>query len=371
MANKVKKRPDGRIQGSFRFEGKRYFVFGKNDLDLAEKKTEKLKQLRAGQISRANPKLSDYYKEFTDRRYDKVSGNTIRIQCCHFGRCKDIPVNKNGRTFGDMRISDIKPRDLLAVQDALKKKYTARTVNDTLAHIKYVFETAIKEELIDKNPCVVLDRIKETEVSITETRHRALTEDETARFFTAAKDRNSFYYNALAVMIRTGLRIGEMAALTEFNVDFKNKMLYIRKTATRDEVGGYVIGTTTKTKKGIRDIPASGVLDFIRDQMQLKHDFFGNEAIPYLFPSADGEMLREQTMNREITRICEAAGIERFTCHALRATFATRFIEQRPQDFKILSEILGHASVDITLNLYTHVMQESKIQAMQGIVIAI
>ena len=88
-----------------------------------------------------------------------------------------------------------------------------------------------------------------------------------------------------------------------------------------------------------------------------------------MFKSAEGHILREYTLNREIKRICKAAGIEEFTCHAFRNTFATRFIEQRPQDYKILSEILGHKDVSITLNLYTHVMTDKKVEAMQELMI--
>ena len=75
-------------------------------------------------------------------------------------------------------------------------------------------------------------------------------------------------------------------------------------------------------------------------------------------------------VNREIKRICKRIGIEKFTCHAFRATFATRFIEQRPQDYKVLSEILGHSNIKITLNLYTHVMKDRKIAAMNAVEIA-
>lgn len=86
-----------------------------------------------------------------------------------------------------------------------------------------------------------------------------------------------------------------------------------------------------------------------------------------LFRSVNGKILREYSVIREIGRICQAADIENFTCHAFRNTFATRFIEQRPQDYKILAEILGHKDISITLNLYTHVMAQRKKDAMNDI----
>ena len=112
-------------------------------------------------------------------------------------------------------------------------------------------------------------------------------------------------------------------------------------------------------------------LETIRAQRQLNQVVFGNVVHQTLFRSPEGALLREYQVNREIKRICKKAGIEKFTCHAFRATFATRFIEQRPQDYKVLSEILGHSNTKITLDLYTHVMKDSKIKAMNGVEIAI
>ncbi|MBO7611271.1 MAG: tyrosine-type recombinase/integrase, partial [Elusimicrobia bacterium] len=85
----------------------------------------------------------------------------------------------------------------------------------------------------------------------------------------------------------------------------------------------------------------------------------------------DGQILREYTVNREIKRICNTAGIDVFTCHSFRNTFATRYIEQKPGDYKILSEILGHKDISITLNLYTHVMKENKTKSMESFIIKI
>ena len=81
--------------------------------------------------------------------------------------------------------------------------------------------------------------------------------------------------------------------------------------------------------------------------------------------------MRDYSVDREIVRICKKADIEYFSSHAFRNTYATRFMEQRPQDFKILSEILGHKDVSITLNLYTHVMTENKVKAMNDVMIRI
>jgi integrase len=169
-------------------------------------------------------------------------------------------------------------------------------------------------------------------------------------------------------MAKSGMRVGEVTALYRTDIDRKNGFIHIRRTIARDEAGAYIVGDDAKTKSGQRDIPLTDELyGIIKAQEALNNVIFGMEASGLLFRGAEGQILREYSLNREIKRICVAADIEPFTCHAFRNTFATRFIEQRPQDYKILSEILGHKDVSITLNLYTHVMTENKVRAMNDI----
>ena len=170
-------------------------------------------------------------------------------------------------------------------------------------------------------------------------------------------------------MIQTGLRIGEAGAIYRKDIDYSANMLHITKTILRDEIGAYLIGDSTKTDTSTRDIPINDTIrGILKDQ--IKQNGLIRLQGP-IFTLPEGGLLREYSVNREIKRICAKAEIDKFTSHAFRATFATRFIEQRPQDYKILSEILGHSNIKITLNLYTHVMQENKIKAMEGITIAI
>ena len=75
-------------------------------------------------------------------------------------------------------------------------------------------------------------------------------------------------------------------------------------------------------------------------------------------------------INREIGRICKRTGIEKFQLHALRATFATRCIESGMNP-RTLQEILGHADFGLTMNLYGHVVDDTKRKAMQELSIAI
>lgn len=368
---KKKKRADGRLCKSFRHNGKKYFVYGYTAQELAENEHRKRQELEEGTKDTENPTLNSYYERFTENRSKKVKESTIRSQSFQFRNCADVVIDPQGRTLGEYRLSDIRPDDIQTVQNELAKSdRTTETVNNSIDHLRHVFNQAVRSRYLVTSPCIAVDNLKRTEAPARETIHRALSPEETASFFREAE--GSYYMNDFRLMLQTGIRVGELAAINAFDIDSKEKMLHITKTVTRDEIGTYIIGDTPKTDAGHRDIPLTdAALETIREQRKLNQLIFGNVVHQTMFRSPEGALLREYQVNREIKRICKRAGVEKFTCHAFRATFATRFIEQRPQDYKVLSEILGHSNIKITLNLYTHVMKDSKVKAMNGVEIAI
>ena len=368
---KLKKRADGRLQSTFTYEGKRYIVYGQNQKELLEKKLEKLQQLKTGVLDHDNPVLNDYYDDYEEISRRKLKEATIRSQRTWYNACAMVPIGKTGKTFGELRIRDIKPKDCITVQNALISSGKAsRTVNNYMDHLAHVFNTAVRNETIQRSPCMCIEHVRQTGPAASETKHRGLSEKETADFLAGAE--KSFYRNHFRIMLCTGIRIGELGALQDTDVDLKENCIHITKTVTRTDVGGYVIGDSTKTYAGKRDIPLTQqIRQIIQEQKEVNRALFGLKFNRLLFPSVEGSLLREYSINREIKRITTRSGIEHFTCHAFRATFSTRWMEQRPQDFKILSEILGHANTNITLDLYTHVMKEVKEEAMQNVKISV
>lgn len=361
----AKKRSDGRYCETFRFNGKRYSVYAKSIPEVRAKAQEKLRSLEAGEQDAVNPTLADYYEQFTNIRRREVKESTMRAQRFQFENISSV-LMANGRKFGEMRIKEITRRDIENVRQwLLDNGKTPQNLNICFAHLNHVFNNAVLDDTIPKNPCKALKQLKRDKPLIGENKHRALSVEETRKFFEAAEERDSFYLNAFLLMIKTGMRIGEVAALYPYDIDKNKAFIYVRRSVVRDETGAYMVGENAKTESGIRDIPLTPeVYKVINDQKTLNRSVFGMDIGGLLFRSSEGQILREYTVNREIKRICTEAGIDYFTCHAFRNTFATRFIEQRPQDYKILSEILGHKDVSITLNLYTHVMTENKVRAM-------
>lgn len=364
------KRYNGYLKKSFTFNKKRYVVYGKTNDELMEKLYKKKQELEQGKESIFNPTLNEYYNSFTQIRSKQIKESTIRAQVFQYKNIAEVELSK-GVQFGEMRIKDITRRNIEEARELLLKNgKSAEHLNICFSHLNHVFNSAFIDETIEKNPCRALKQLKRTAKPIQENRHRALSVEETKRFFEEATKRNSYYLNAFLLLIKTGMRVGELTALYNTDIDRQNRFIHVRRTISKDINGGYIVGNSAKTESGTRDIPLTDeMLEIVKNQINLNYSVFGLEREGLLFKSVEGEILRGYTINREIKRICKSANIDYFTCHAFRNTFATRFIEQRPQDYKILSEILGHKDVSITLNLYTHVMTENKVLAMNDILV--
>ena len=366
------RRYKGLLRRTFTVDNHRYYVYGKTNLELSEKEKKKREEIEKGIMDLYNPTIRDYYNHFTKIRSKEVRPSTIRAQSYQFDNISEV-VMENGYTFGDMRIKDITRRNIEdARQILLESGKTPENLNICFKHLNHVFNNAVLEDVIIKNPCKALKELKRIKEPACKTKHRALTEHETALFFEASEQRNSYYNNLFKLMISTGMRLGEATALYLTDIDRKHGFIHVRRSITRNESGTYYVGSDAKTKSGIRDIPLNeDIISIIKDQEELNRICFGLDWKGLLFQSVEGEILRDYTINREIERICKRAGIEKFSSHAFRDTFATRFIEQRPQDYKILSEIMGHKNISQTLDLYTQVMIENKVRAMNEIKIKI
>lgn len=153
-------------------------------------------------------------------------------------------------------------------------------------------------------------------------------------------------------------------------------MIHVTKTISRTEEGSYTIGTP-KSKTSTRDIPLNeGIREILKSQKEKLTGVHGNitNIDQVVFENIYGGMVFNASVNKAITNTLkrlEASGkyIEHFSAHALRDTFATRYIEQggSPQ---VLKTILGHSSLAMTMDLYSHVLPNTKQQEMDNIKIA-
>lgn len=371
------KRADGLLQKTFRVEvngvKKQFAVYGHTELELSEKEQRKREEIAKGIEKRENPTVSEYYETWLKGRRATVSEATIRTQDKFFGVMARIKLpNASNLAFGAMKIKRVKKEDLIALREELSNGgRKTQTVNDYMALIKHIFTDAFEDDVLEKNPFKGISPLKRTEEKARDTHHRALTKEETRLFFGCERCRNSYYYNVFRFAINTGMRIGEIGALRY--TDIKNDVIHIERTITRTESGNYIIGEDAKTEAGRRSIPVNGVIrEIVAEQKRLNHTLDDGVVSldDLLFKAVERGLLMATPIDREIKRICAAAGIEPFTMHAFRDTFATRAIESG-MTARTLQEILGHSNYNITMSLYGHVMPDTKKQEMDKIRIAI
>ena len=357
----AKKRTDGYYRSSFVFNEKRYYVYAKTKDELREKENNKRDELKKGIESRINPTFDEYYKKWAEARRGQVSEATLRSQ----QKIINIVTNTNldNTRFGDLKLKEITIDELRFIQRSLQDKRKSQSVNDYMALVKHIMSDATKERVLDYNPCVLLKPLKLTESKARDTIHRALTIDEQKVFFENAKD--SFYYNVYRLAVCTGMRVGEIGALKK--TDIYDGLIHVERTITRDEIGAYYIGDNAKTEAGRRVIPINNQIKAILEDQQKQNEIMGNKS-DLLFRSRENGLLLATPCDRAIKKICLKSGIEHFTMHSFRATFATRCIENG-MDFKTLQELLGHTNFNLTMSLYGHALTDTKKRAMDNIII--
>ena len=170
---------------------------------------------------------------------------------------------------------------------------------------------------------------------------------------------NKTNYLGIIICLYTGIRLGELLALTWNDIDFKSGIMTISKTAYRIKQNGkpQVVIDKPKTKNSSRLIPLpKQLLEILKRAKRIsKSDF--------VLSTRTGGIVGTRAYQKTYERILKKLDIPYKNFHSLRHTFATRAIEMG-MDVKTLSEILGHKNPVITLQRYTHSMLSYKTEMM-------
>ncbi len=166
----------------------------------------------------------------------------------------------------------------------------------------------------------------------------------------------------ILIAFHTGIRIGELSALTWRDIDLKEGLIYIRKNILRvkDENANHstygkmtqIIRQDPKTSDSSRTVPLPEKLVLLLQQ-------YKKEATSYVISGVKNPWAEPRTIQYRFKNILKKCNIEYFNFHLLRHAFATRCVSMG-LDVKSLSEILGHSSIQITLNLYVHTTIQQK-----------
>lgn len=167
-------------------------------------------------------------------------------------------------------------------------------------------------------------------------------------------------YSGIILSLLTGLRIGELCALKWTDIDLKKRIIIVNKTLQRICFKGKeskISITKPKTQNSDREIPISNALyDFLMSIKPAKRDNY--------FLTGTEKYTEPRNYRKIYKTLLKKLKINTTSFHALRHTFATRLIENKV-DIKTVSELLGHASVNITISIYVHSEFNTKRKAVK------
>lgn len=249
-------------------------------------------------------------------------------------------IEKHIKPFiGAYHLRDIDESKVERYLEALKGSTKSAVIQRlVLILLKRIFNHAVQNRIIQANPTRNISRPRYTTAI-----RRALTVQEVRRLLDVVKDDR---YEAVYVLaVTAGMRIGEILALRWEDVDFDAGTIAIRRTIV--EKGGKFMLGPPKTTKSFRTIYIPQIaLNALRKR------FSGQEG--YVFPSRSGRpVLRTRFTNSEWSRVRKAAGLDGVVFHQLRHTAATLQLRAGTHPV-VVQELLGHSSVSITLDVYSH-----------------
>ena len=275
-----------------------------------------------------------------------------------------IKYHFNDNYIFQMDIEEISPKDIQRFINEKRRGLSLRTdkplssssINTIITILKLAFCYALDFEITNNNPT---QRIKRLKINKT-IEMKAFTREEQIKIEKYIENENNDEYFGVILTLYTGLRLGELLALSWNDVNLKTGVIKISKTQYRTKENEKWVDriSTPKTIISNREIPLP---KFLKEKLKLLKK---NKKSSRIVIRNNGTKLDEKIFIYRYHKILKKAHVRDLNFHCLRHTFATRALENK-MDIKTLSEILGHACASTTLNIYAHSLIDHKKQQMR------
>lgn len=351
--------------------GTRRSIYARTLAELREKEDDIAEQLREEPVSETYLTVGELVKQYIDTKYNlkHTTAKSYDIAYRHILKS----------SFSKLDVTKV-------TKSAVKRFYIELNTNglsyssvETLVKVlKPAFRLAIDDDIISKNPCAFpLSEVLRDNTSP----RKPITQEELNLFldFIDSVPKFKRFYNEIAVLAYTGIRVSELCALTIADVDFeKNRIAVNKQTSYTEERGRYL--DTTKTESGNRFITIDPILlpclkDAVHIAKERKQQPIVDGHSGFLFVTKHGEMCLNHDITTRVKTIWRTYNathdtpLPNITPHILRHTFCTRCIELGI-DVKSVQYFMGHASASVTLDIYSHSSYSSAEKAFMKVLSA-
>lgn len=351
---------------------RRKSVYGKTQKIVKSKLEERFKQMDYQEDEVEVVLLEDWVCEWlNDYKKNMLKQTTFENYFIYY------ETHIKNSKIGKMRLDHLTTNDLQSYyNDKLqngrsdgKGKLSPRTVRYLHIIISGAIEQAVKNGIIDRNVSkyAVLPTKRSKEI-------KPLTIEEVNVFLETAKEDRLFALYLLE--ITTGMRKGEILGLKWNNIDVVNKRVTIQqslcniKDYSSDDRKYKLVLMEPKTEKSKRTLPLNDVVivalvkhrERQNIEKQLYREIYNDSNV--VFTREDGQFIHPRELLRRYHILLKKAGIEKKRFHDLRHTFASILLNEKESP-KVIQELLGHANISTTMDIYSHVLEETKVKSIE------
>ena len=272
--------------------------------------------------------------------------------------------------LGKIKLKDLRTTHIQRYYNKLENQYNkpASTIKSLNTKLKPCLGDAEKQGYIQKNYCKMVKLPKDNNTKDI----NVLTKQEQEKFIEYIKGHKLeiFFLTALG----TGLRLGELLGLKWDDINFDTGILTVSRSLSRAKnkiTGKYeIIEQIPKTKNSYREVPIpANILIKLKEhkELQNKQKLFVGEAYinsNYVFTDDIGNPIDDKRPGRNLKSALKKLNIEPIKFHALRHTYATRLFENNIPP-KTVQALMGHSDISVTMDIYTHVMNDTKLEAVE------
>lgn len=317
---------NGYLRETVYIDGKRKVFSGKTKKDIA------LKMMEFNLKQKEQMRFSAVAELWEEDNWDHLRYGSYRT----YSPCLKRALLR----FGSKYINEIKPIEIQSWLKDLGKQYAFKTVSNHKSIVSQICDYAIVNLGIDMpNPC---DRVK-VPSGLRKNTREALSAAERQAILSTTKDDLQIAY----VILFTGARLGECLALRMSDCDMKNNVIHITKSVSFH--GNQPVISSPKTENSVRTVPLLPPLKERLKELNLPKDAF--------IVSGEKPMTKSSLYRRWDT-YCKKKGIH-IDRHTIRHQYATTLYEAGI-DAKAAQELLGHAQIATTMDIYTHISEEKK-----------